>query len=62
MKSMCCLCIQYTHENTSERTILQQVKKQILGRGGKPGLVACTAKKAIYAPDIYGLFLCIYIL
>jgi hypothetical protein len=22
MKSMCCLCIQFTHENTSERTIL----------------------------------------
>ena len=32
---MCCLCIQFTHENTSERTILHLVKKQILG------LVAC---------------------
>jgi hypothetical protein len=27
MKSMCCLCIQFTHENTSERTILHQVNK-----------------------------------
>jgi hypothetical protein len=43
MKSMCCLCIQFTHENTSERTILHLVKKKILG------LVACTAKKASYA-------------
>ena len=24
---MCCLCIQFTHENTSERTILHLVKK-----------------------------------
>ena len=40
---MCCLCIQFTHENTSERTILHLVKKNILG------LVACTAKKASYA-------------
>jgi hypothetical protein len=45
MKSMCCLCIQFTHENTSERTILHLVKKKILG------LVACTAKKASYALD-----------
>jgi hypothetical protein len=42
MKSMCCLCVQFTHENTSERTILHLVKKNILG------LVACTAKKASY--------------
>jgi hypothetical protein len=28
MKSMCCLCIQFTHENTSERTILHLVKKK----------------------------------
>ena len=28
MKSMCCLCIQFTRENTSERTILHLVKKQ----------------------------------
>ena len=42
---MCCLCIQFTHENTSERTILHLVKKNILG------LVACTAKKASYALD-----------
>ena len=40
---MCCLCIQFTHENTSERTILHLVKKNILG------LVACTAKKSSYA-------------
>ena len=26
MKSMCYLCIQFTHENTSERTILHSVK------------------------------------
>ena len=62
MKSMCCLCIQFTHENTSERTILHQVNKKISGGGGGggrqtppapppfPGLVACTAKKASYAP------------
>jgi hypothetical protein len=49
MKSMCCLCIQFTHENTPERTILHLVKKNNSGRG-KPGLVACTAKKASYAP------------
>jgi hypothetical protein len=46
MKSMCCLCIQFTHENTSERTILHLVKKNILG------LVACTAKKASYPLNI----------
>ena len=28
MKSMCCLCIQFTHENTSECTILHLVKKK----------------------------------
>jgi hypothetical protein len=28
MKSMCCLCIQFNHENTSERTILHLVKKK----------------------------------
>jgi hypothetical protein len=27
MKSMCFLCIKFTHENTSERTILHLVKK-----------------------------------
>ena len=43
MKSMCCLCIQFTHENTWERTILHLVKKKYC-------LVACTAKKASYAP------------
>jgi hypothetical protein len=26
---MCCLCIQFTHENTSERTILHLVKQNI---------------------------------
>jgi hypothetical protein len=45
MKSMGCLCIQFTHENTSERTILHLVKKKILG------LVACTARKASHALD-----------
>ena len=59
MKSMCCLCIQFTHENTSERTILHQVNNKNSGGGGGqtpadpppfPGLVACTAKKASYAP------------
>ena len=35
MKSMCCLCIKFTHENTSERTIL----------------VWLLAKKASYAPE-----------
>ena len=25
---MCCLCIQFTHENTSERTILHLVKNK----------------------------------
>ena len=30
MKSMGCLCIQFTHENTSERTILHLVKKKKL--------------------------------
>jgi hypothetical protein len=28
MKSMCSLCIQFTHENTSECTILHLVKKK----------------------------------
>jgi hypothetical protein len=28
MKSMCYLCIQFTHENTSERTILHLVKQK----------------------------------
>ena len=28
MKSMCCLCIQFTHENTTERTILHLVKNK----------------------------------
>jgi hypothetical protein len=55
---MCCLCIQFTNENTSERTILHQVSQK--NSGGQtppdppppfPGLVACTAKKASYAPD-----------
>ena len=45
---MCCLCIQFTHENTSERTILHLVQKKI--QTPLPGLVACTAKKASYAP------------
>jgi hypothetical protein len=31
---MCCLCIQFTHENTSERTILHQVNKTNSGGGG----------------------------
>jgi hypothetical protein len=44
---MCCLCIQFTHENTSERTILHLVKKK---RPPLQGMVACTAKKASYAP------------
>ena len=30
---MCCLCIQFTHENTSERTILHQVSKNNSGGG-----------------------------
>jgi hypothetical protein len=30
MKSMCCLCIQVTHENTSECTILHLVNNKIL--------------------------------
>jgi hypothetical protein len=30
---MCCLCIQFTHENTSERTILHQVNKKNSGGG-----------------------------
>jgi hypothetical protein len=50
MKSMCCLCIQFIHENTSERTILHLVKKKILG------LVACTAKKASYALGNYKIY------
>ena len=63
MKSMCCLCIQFTHENTSERTIWNQVNNKKSGGGGGggganptrpslPGLLACTAKKASYAPDM----------
>ena len=55
---MCCLCIQFTHENTSERTILHQVSQKNSGGANPirppppfPGLVACTAKKASYAPD-----------
>jgi hypothetical protein len=47
---MCCLCIQFTHENTSERTILHLVKKKILG------LVACTAKKASYALVYHAMY------
>jgi hypothetical protein len=35
MKSVCCLCIQFTHENTSERTILHQVNNNKIW-GGKP--------------------------
>ena len=53
MKSMCCLCIQFTHENTSERTILHLVKK----RPPLQGMVACTAKKASYAPVVLYFFL-----
>jgi hypothetical protein len=37
MKSMCCLCIQFTHENTSERIILHQVNKKNSGGGGGGG-------------------------
>ena len=60
MKSMCCLCIQFTNENTSERTILHQVSKKNYGGGGEPhqtppppfpGMVDCTTKKASYAHD-----------
>ena len=65
MKSMCCLCIQFTNENTSERTILHQVSKKNYGGGGGgggtppdppppppfPGMVDCTTKKASYAHD-----------
>jgi hypothetical protein len=50
---MCCLCIQFTHENTSERTILHLVKTNSGTPDPSPplpGLVACTAKKASYAP------------
>ena len=32
MKSMCCWCIQFTNENTSERTILHLVKKTTLSK------------------------------
>jgi hypothetical protein len=32
MKSVCCLCIQFTHENTSERTILHLVKQKFPDR------------------------------
>jgi hypothetical protein len=39
----------FTHENTSERTILHLVNK--IFWEGKQGLVACTAKKASYAPE-----------
>jgi hypothetical protein len=54
---MCCLCIQFTHENTSERTILHQVS--IKGGGGQtppdPPLfqvwLIALQKKASYAPD-----------
>ena len=48
------LRIQFTHENTPERTILHLVKKKNSGSGGgvEPGLVACTAKKASYAPEL----------
>ena len=60
MKSMCCLCIQFTHENTSERTILHQVSQKNSGGGQTPpgpppfpGMVDCTAKKASYAPASY---------
>ena len=44
---MCCLCIQFTHENISERTILHLVKNK---DPPLQGMVACTAKKASYAP------------
>jgi hypothetical protein len=47
---MCCLCIQFTHENTSERTILHLVKNK---DPPLQGMVACTAKKASYAPGYY---------
>jgi hypothetical protein len=67
MKSMCCLCIQFIHENISERTILHQVNKKNSGGGGQtppdpllPGLVACTAKKASYAPDDNYEYICHY--
>ena len=33
---MCCLCIQFTHENTSERTILHLVKKKHFWGGQTP--------------------------
>ena len=55
MKSMCCLCIQFTHENTSERTILHHS----IGGGGAnptrpplplPGLVACISPKRQLLP------------
>jgi len=40
MKSMCCLCIQFTHENTSERTILHLVKN-ILTPPSRFGCLHC---------------------
>ena len=33
---MCCLCIQFIHDNTSERTILHQVNKKNSGGGQTP--------------------------
>ena len=47
---MCCLCIQFTHEKTSERTILQKFSKK--KRLPLQGMAACTAKKASYAPAV----------
>ena len=35
MKSMCCLCIQFTHENTSDRTILHHSQQQKFWGGGE---------------------------
>jgi hypothetical protein len=34
MKSKCCLCIQFTHENTSEGTILHHGQQNKFGGGG----------------------------
>jgi hypothetical protein len=53
---MCCLCIQVTHENTSECTILHLVNNKILAPPLLPGLVACTVKKASYAPAWADIF------
>ena len=36
---MCCLCIQFTNENTSERTILHQVNKKNSGGEGGGGQI-----------------------